>query len=355
MKKSQRMDASFNKLLHIERKRAPTPGELVRSRPLDEGGGPPLVLEPAEAEVDLVSWASENRGRIENLLVANGALLFRGFRLSVKDFERFSRAIVPELVNYVEGSSPRIMVGEKVYTSTEYPPALEVSMHNELSYAHRWPQKILFFCVTAPQQGGETPIADSRRVFELMPPEVRRRFLDKQVKYLRNLHASRGAGLSWETVFETDDRSFVESYCRQGDIDFRWKEDGGLWTSQVRPAALRHPQTGEMLWFNQVHQFHPSNLGREGAAALLTLEREEDLPIHATFGDGTPLPEEDLEEIREAYRKAMVVFPWQESDLLLADNMLMAHGRKPFAGPRRVVVAMGDTIGLSDLREQGQA
>jgi len=31
----------------------------------------------------------------------------------------------------------------------------------------------------------------------------------------------------------------------------------------------------------------------------------------------------------------------------------VAHGRKPFSGPRRVVVAMGDTIGLSDL--QGQA
>ena len=85
----------------------------------------------------------------------------------------------------------------------------------------------------------------------------------------------------------------------------------------------------------------------------MALYQEEDLPIHATFGDGTPISASDLDEVREAYRRAIVIFPWQEGDLLLVDNMKVAHGRKPFSGPRRVVVAMGDTIGLSDL--QGQA
>jgi amino acid adenylation domain-containing protein len=353
MRKMQRMDASFSKLLSIERRRVPDSRDLIRTRLPEDGGGLPLVVEPAEPGVDLVSWAETNRGPLEALLASHGALLFRGFGLVQEDFARFCGAALTERVSYIEGSSPRLRVGEKVYTSTEYPSDLEVSMHNELSYAHRWPRKILFFCVTAAQRGGETPIADSRRVFELISPEVRRRFMERSVKYLRNLRSGEGAGLSWQTVFETEDRSFVESYCREGRIDFRWKEDGGLWTSQVRPAVLPHPQNGEMLWFNQVHQFHPSNLGSEGAAALRALYRDEDLPIHATFGDGTPLPEEDLEEIRAAYRQARVVFPWEEGDLLLADNMRVAHGRMPFAGPRRVVVAMGDTIGLSEC--QGQA
>ncbi|HVR08094.1 MAG TPA: condensation domain-containing protein, partial [Thermoanaerobaculia bacterium] len=341
--------AKLDQLMSSQRKPVAAARQLVTTRFADAGRKQPLVVEPVTPDVDLVGWAQASRELIEDSLLAHGAVLLRGFHLSVEEFRRFAAVVAPGLVNYIEGSSPRIRVGEKVYTSTEYPPELTVSMHNELSYAHRWPRKILFFCVTPPQQGGETPIADSREVFNLIAPEVRERFLAKGVRYVRNLRSGSGAGLSWESVFETDDRAFVESYCREGKIDFRWQADGGLWTSQVRPAAITHPGTGEWVWFNQVHQFHPSNLGDEGAKALLALHREEDLPIFATYGDGTPLEDEALAAVRSAYQQATIASPWQEHDVLLLDNMLMAHGRNPFSGPRRIVVAMGDTVELAAL------
>jgi alpha-ketoglutarate-dependent taurine dioxygenase len=37
-----------------------------------------------------------------------------------------------------------------------------------------------------------------------------------------------------------------------------------------------------------------------------------------------------------------VKFPWQATDILMVDNMLVAHGRSPFVGQRKIVVTMGD-------------
>jgi alpha-ketoglutarate-dependent taurine dioxygenase len=104
-----------------------------------------------------------------------------------------------------------------------------------------------------------------------------------------------------------------------------------------------HPETGDYLWFNQAHLFHISSLEPKPRAAMLAVFREEDLPRNSCYGDGTPLDEEMLENIREAFRSETISFPWQASDVLLIDNMLVAHGRNSFQGPRKVLVAMTDT------------
>jgi hypothetical protein len=49
-----------------------------------------------------------------------------------------------------------------------------------------------------------------------------------------------------------------------------------------------------------------------------------------------------LDEIRDAYDRARVLFPWQTGDIMLLDNMLVAHGRMPYTGPRKVVVALAE-------------
>jgi hypothetical protein len=76
--------------------------------------------------------------------------------------------------------------------------------------------------------------------------------------------------------------------------------------------------------------------------SLLALVKEEDLPRNTYYGDGTPIEAETLVAIREAYNQATISFPWRQGDVLMLDNMLIAHGRAPFVGPRKVVVAMAD-------------
>src|SRR5439155_20561203 len=136
------------------------------------------------------------------------------------------------------------------------------------------------------QQGGETPIVDSRKVFDAIPPNIRECFLEKGVMYVRNYGT--GVGLDWQTVFRTSDRHEVEARCRQSYLDFEWKSNGGLRTRAVRPAAICHESTGEWSWFNQAQHWHSSCLPVATRESIVTLFREEDYPRHCYYGDGSP-------------------------------------------------------------------
>lgn len=315
---------------------------LVRTAFLHSEERPPLVIEPTIEGLNPSSWITSNREQIEAQLLEHGGLLFRNFNLEgVIGFEEFIKAVTEDLLEYSYQSTPRKSVGGNIYTSTEYPAAQEIPLHNEMAYAQSWPMKIWFYCVSPAGQGGETPIADSRKVFARIDPKLRERFIEKKVMYVRNYEE--GLDLPWSTVFQTTDRSKVEAFCRDNGIAFEWLERDRLRTRQVCQAAAVHPRTGDWVWFNQAHLFHISNLEPEVRKALSSTHREEDYPRNAFYGDGSAIESEVLANIREAYAQETIVFSWQEGDVLMLDNMLMAHGRKPFAGPRTVVVGMAQS------------
>jgi amino acid adenylation domain-containing protein/non-ribosomal peptide synthase protein (TIGR01720 family) len=315
--------------------------ELVTFEELQPGQRLPLLVRPTMDDVDLTEWAQSNMDRIERELLDRGGILFRGFAVnSVEDFGRFSTSLYSRTMKYQERSTPRTEVAKDIYTSTEYPPEQTIAMHNEFSYGTKWPMKIWFYCNQAAEQGGQTPIADSRKVYAAMDPEIRERFARKKVMYVRNYGS--GIDLPWQTVFQTQDRAEVEAYCRNAPIEWQWMDGDRLRTWQVREAIAQHPQTGEMVWFNQAHLFHLSNLERDVQESLLATFGEENLPRQARYGDGTPIEQEALHEVQRAYREATIDFDWQPGDVLLLDNMLIAHGRRPFRGSRRILVAMAE-------------
>ena len=269
-----------------------------------------------------------------------GGVLLRGFdALGASGFDRLVTSFGRPTLTYEFGSTPRSKIEKGVYSSTEYPADQWIDQHNEQSYTLSWPASIWFYCDIAAEQGGATPIADSRRVYERLDPALRRRFADKQVMYVRNY--GNGLDLPWQQVFGTEERDEVEQYCRANRIDYEWLDDGeALRTRQVCQSELRHPVTGETVWFNQAHLFHVSNLPLAVQEALLEVVDDDRLPRNTFFGDGTPIDAAMLDEISAVYRDTMLSFDWQAADTLILDNLLMSHGRAPFAGKRRVLVAM---------------
>lgn len=317
--------------------------KLIKTEALHQGQSLPLLITPAVEGVNLVQWAQNNRQLIEVQLFKYGGLLFRNFDVKeVADFERFVKATSNELLSYKERSSPRSHVSGNIYTSTDYPAAQRIFLHNENSYQHTFPLKIFFFCVTPAQSGGETPIADCRGVLGRISPEIQERFREKGGwKLVRNLGDD--LGLSWQTTYQTTNKSEVEQYCRQAGIAMEWKE-GRLRTSQVRPVVATHPVTGEVVWFNHATFFHVSTLEPAVHQALLAQYEEEDLPAQTYYGDGSPLEPPVLDQLRDAYLQETIRFPWQRGDILMLDNMLVAHGREPFSGSRKIVVGMADSF-----------
>jgi alpha-ketoglutarate-dependent taurine dioxygenase len=321
-----------------------------RSVPVVSGAAAsvPLVVQPTVHGVDLTAWAGRNRERVEQWVLDHGAVLFRGFEIeTVPQFEAFISAVSSGATEYRYRSSPRTQVGGNIYTSTDYPADQSIFPHNEHAYSPDFPLRIFFFCITPAARGGETPIGDCRRVLGRIDPEIRERFRQKGILYVRNF--GDGLGLPWPTVFQTHDRALVEDYCREHGLTPEWKEGDRLRTRRVGPAIFKHPRTGEEIWFNHAAFYHWTTLEPSVRDRLIEVFGEEDLPNNTFYGDGTPIEPAVAAHLREAYLSEMVYFPWQKGDLLMADNMLVTHARAPYEGERKVVVGMAEICHAGEM------
>ncbi|WP_241047431.1 TauD/TfdA family dioxygenase [Achromobacter xylosoxidans] len=300
----------------------------------------PVLYTPSAAGQDLMDALPSLAGDLARSLNEVGGALLRGYDVpSVEAFRAFAAGFGHPLLSYEFASTPRSAVRSGVYTSTEYPAHQHIPLHNEQAYTREWPMKIWFHCVTASPVGGETPIADSRAIYRAMPEAIRTRFASGLV-YERNYGEF---DVPWQKVFNTEDRAEVEAFCQRARIQCEWKPDGDLRTRQHCQGVARHPGTGDMVWFNQAHLFHVSNLQPEVRESLEDILGLENMPRNVYFADGTSISDSVLDQVREVLARQTVMFPWQAGDVMMLDNMLVAHARTPFEGPRKVVVAMAES------------
>jgi hypothetical protein len=334
------------------------PAPLLRG-PVPGFAAPFLVqADAAAADMplgDILARLAEGRAWLTGVLHERGALLLRGFNAlrTGEQVEAVARTLSPRLMDYRGGTSVRSQVTAGVVTASDAPRFFPIGMHQELSYQTEVPARLIFFCEVPPGGGGQTPLADMRAVYRRIPAPVRERFesrgcrLHRVLAFRRRLVGPR----TWPEVFGTTDHGAVEKLGAEHGWELQWLPDGMLRLSnEARPASRTHPVTGERVWFNQAHLLHPSAIAadlrgerRYVAAAVAgwvgRLRRGQPRYL-TTFGDGSLIPEADLDAIREAIRAEMILFDWQRGDLLVVDNYLMAHGRRPYRGRRRILASL---------------
>ena len=326
---------------------------VVQTSFLKPGAEFPIVLQATTADLDTVAWAKSQADYIEMLVARHGGILFRNFGLKTpQDFEAFAEAIEPELYGSY-GDLPKKEGGKKTYRSTPYPERQMILYHNESSHLDRWPRKQWFFCELPSPVGGATPIVDCREMLRRLPADMVAEFERKELLYVRTF--TPGLDVSWQDFYKTERREDVEARLADAGIAWRWLDSDTLQTRTRCPAVIRHPLTGEKVFFNQIQLHHVACLEAQVREDLLAMGGIDRLPRNVTYGDGSPIADETMAVVGRVYEECAVRFDWQQGDIVMLDNMLAAHARDPYEGPRKIVVAMGAMFDRAALAGAAQA
>ena len=262
----------------------------------------PYLLPGTPDGPGIVERLTTDGAEIRKLLTTHGAVMLRGFEVGgVAGIDEAVRALAGEPLVYTERSSPRHSIKGRVYTSTDYPPDEEIFLHNENSYQARWPLTLFFYCVTPPDTQGATPLADVRRVYELIDPAVREEFVRRRWMLVRNFHGD--FGTRWQDVFNTESRAEVEAYAAANGMTAEWVGRGRAAHPRgprrgAPPAGLGHPalvQPRHLL--PRQHSCLPST--RRGCWPCSAADG---LPSNTYYGDGGEIPADVMDHLRAAYR-----------------------------------------------------
>ncbi len=303
------------------------------------------MIEPRTPGIDAVSWCRQHAGLLKETLHQCGSLMLRNFSCNIEGFEAIADLFATAPSSRRGQVSPRHQVQGTVYTSTDLPQNHGICQHQEMAYDLFPPRYIMFYCKTAPLSGGETPVADARELYRRLDRRLIERFTREGVLYLRNFPPD-SPYQSAEETFLFEDRAELDRYARDHAIDCEWVDDAYLRTRQHRSAIAVHPDTGDQTFFNLAHLWHWSYIAEVATAFSAALAdkvrstRGQDQWYNAFYGTGEDIEQSAIADIHGHYGELEVAIPWQEHDILIQDNLLSSHGRRPFDSKREILATI---------------
>lgn len=152
----------------------------------------PAVVAP-DAALNLESacnWVREHKSVIESQLERSGTVLFRGFPIkTAEDFDAFCEAFDYPSFTYQESLSNAVRINftPRVFTANEAPKDVEIYLHHEMAQTPISPDKLFFFCASAAEVGGASPICRSDQLYAALKseqPELAQEFAQKRTQIL---------------------------------------------------------------------------------------------------------------------------------------------------------------------------
>ena len=314
--------------------------EDVRLIDPDEDHDFPLTVRAPRSNCALVDWLSQDRSHVWDLIRKHGAVLFRGFSVgSIAAFQNAVLSLTDELTDEYGDLPPSEPGNAFVRKVTPYASDHAILFHNEASHTPRWPQYQWFYCNTPATAGGETPIILCDKLYAALPPHEREMFEKLGLTYVRNF--IEGFDVPWQEFFGSTDPRVVESKCEELGSTCSWDADEGLRVSTKRPAVLWHQQRQRRVFFNQVLLHHPAGSDPDTREALLNCFGPDGMPRNVKYGDGSPIADTTINNLLDTATRLAVCFSWQVDDVLMIDNVAVAHARRPYRGERRVFATLG--------------
>ena len=286
-------------------------------------------------------WIHENKVSIESQLDEYGAILFSDLPVeNAEDFDLFVSAFKYDTFTYEESLSNAVRINKtnKVFTANEAPSEIEIFLHHEMAQTPMYPKNIFFFCKSASQYGGETPLCRSDYLYaELLKEDANliSKFEKNGVIYNSVMSNGdelfSGQGRSWQKTLGVSFKEEAELKLQELGYSWHWLEDDNLSVTTKTLKAIKELKNGKKSFFNQV------------LAASLGWKKNKDNDISPVrFGNGEEICNSSLQMISSLAELLTLQRNWKDQDILLIDNYRVMHGRKPFSGEknREVLVSL---------------
>ncbi len=286
-----------------------------------------------------VDWLKASRQLLLDQLERHGAIVFRGFPIAGDaDFDAALGAFQLENFPY-EGSlsnAVRRHRTERVFTANEAPPDVEIYLHHELAQTPVYPTRLFFYCETAPEAGGATPICRSDWLLARLRdrlPEFVARCERLGVRYINFMPADEdmesGQGRGWRALLGAENRVEAEARLKSLGYGWSWFDGGVLRACSPALPAVRTLSGGKSVFFNQLV-----------AAWRGWSDSRNEAERSISFGDHSEIPDKDMQIVAETAEEITVDLRWQAGDMALVDNMQVMHGRRPYSGRRLVLASL---------------
>jgi alpha-ketoglutarate-dependent taurine dioxygenase len=285
----------------------------IKTAPITEEFGTTLFC---TADVDICDL---DRDKVIDSFKSSSLLLFRGFDVDTEKFKAFTELFSNNFVSYVGGAYSREMInGDKTLLSvTGGKLRFGVPFHGEMYYRKQRPDILWFYCATPAVKDGETTVCDGIQVYKELSSSTQKLLTQQRLKYIRTYPAD-----VWQKIYQTDDLSVVEKACDDNDMQLVVNPDESITTEYVSSAIQPSRCGNNKVFINNILPVVEQEL-KGGNSSIVRFE------------DGSTLPEDIINEIKDVTDRLTYLVSWQKGDILMVDNTRLLHGRRSFSDDQR--------------------